>query len=156
VEVNLAMERGEFQGRCGASYGTHKSPKPDFLTEHKVDVLIQLGLHKDPELPDVPLLGDLVTNDADRKGLELLLGPSEMGRPFMGPPDMPADRTAALRKAFDLVLKDAELIADARSQRLDINPVSGEEMQKRVAAFYQVPEAVVARTRELVAQGGSE
>lgn len=156
VEVNLAMERGEVQGRCGASYGTIKSTKPDFLTEHKVDVLIQLGLHKDPELPDVPLLGDLVTNDADRKALELLLGPSEMGRPFMAPPDMPADRTAALRKAFDLVMKDPDLNADARTQRLDINPVSGAEMQERVAAFYKVPEAVVARTRELVAQGGSE
>ena len=118
VEVNLAMERGEVQGRCGASYGTLKSTKPDFLTEHKVDVLIQLGLHKDPELPDVPLLGDLVTNEADRKALELLLGPSEMGRPFMAPPEMPAERTAALRKAFDLVLKDPELVADAHTQRL--------------------------------------
>jgi hypothetical protein len=138
------------------SYSTLKSTKPEFLTEHIVDVLIQLGLHKDPELPDVPLLSDLVTSAADRTALELLLGPSEMGRPFMGPPEIPAARTATLRKAFDLALKDPDLIKDAHTQRLDINPVSGAEMQERVAGFYKTPAAVVARTRELVAQGGGE
>lgn len=153
-EVNLAMEKGEIQGRCGASYSSIKTAKPDFLTEHKVDLLLQLGLRKDPELQDVPLLGDLVKTPEDRAALTLLLGPSDMGRPFMAPPVLPEDRTAALRTAFDRTLKDADLIKEAAAQRLDVNPVSGAEMQERIAGFYKAPEAVVARTRELVAQGG--
>ena len=153
-EVNLAMEKGEIQGRCGASYSSIKTAKPDFLTEHKVDLLLQLGLRKDPELPDVPLLGDLVKTPEDRTALTLLLGPSDMGRPFMAPPALPEDRTTALRTAFDRALKDADLIKEAAAQRLDVSLVSGAEMQERIAAFYKAPEAVVARTRELVAQGG--
>jgi tripartite-type tricarboxylate transporter receptor subunit TctC len=153
-EVNLAMEKGEIQGRCGASYSSIKTAKPDFLTEHKVDLLLQLGLRKDPELPDVPLLGDLVKTPEDRSALTLLLGPSEMGRPFMAPPALPADRTAALRGAFDKALKDPDLVKEAATLRLDVNPVSGAEMQERIAAFYKSPDAVVARTRELVALGG--
>jgi len=155
-EVNLAMEKGEIQGRCGASYSSIKSSKPDFLSEHKVDLLLQLGLRKDPELPNVPLLGDLVATGTDRQALELLLGPSEIGRPFMGPPGIPADRAAALRTAFMAALADPDLIKDAHVQHLDVEPVSGPEMAARIAGFYREPAAVVARTRELVAQGGGE
>lgn len=155
-EVNLAMEKGEIQGRCGASYSSIKTAKPDFLTEHKVDLLLQLGLRKDPELSDVPLLGDLVKTSEDRTALTLLLGPSDMGRPFMAPPALPEDRTSALRTAFDRALKDADLVKEAAALRLDVNPVSGAEMQERIAAFYKAPAAVVTRTRELVAQGGGE
>jgi tripartite-type tricarboxylate transporter receptor subunit TctC len=154
VQVNLAMEKGEVEGRCGVSYSSLKSAKPDWLADKKVDILLQLSLHKDPELPDVPLLGDLVTNPVDHQALTLLLGPSEIGRPFMAPPDLPADRTKALRKAFMDALRDPELIEDGRKQRIEVGPVSGEDMQQRVAEFYKAPEAVVARTRELVAMGG--
>jgi tripartite-type tricarboxylate transporter receptor subunit TctC len=101
------------------------------------------------------LLGDLVTNQLDRNALTLLLGPSEIGRPFMAPPNLPPERTKALRAAFMAALKDPELIEEARKQRLDVDPVSGEDMQERVAGFYEAPEAVVARTRALVAMGGS-
>jgi tripartite-type tricarboxylate transporter receptor subunit TctC len=153
-QVNLAMEKGEIQGRCGVSYSSLKSSKPDWLSEKKVDVLLQLGLHKDPELADVPLLGDLVISDLDRNALMLLLGPSEIGRPFMAPPDLPTDRTKALRKAFMDALADPGLIEDARRQRLEVDPVSGEDMQERIAGFYKASEAVVARTRALVAMGG--
>ncbi|MGE5537761.1 MAG: Bug family tripartite tricarboxylate transporter substrate binding protein [Gemmatimonas sp.] len=155
-QVNLAMESGEIQGRCGVSYSSLKSSKPDWLEANKIDVLLQLGLHKDPELPNVPLLADIVTDDRDHRALQLLLGPSEIGRPFMAPPDLPADRTVALRKAFMDAVKDPEMTKDAKLQRLDLEPVDGAEMQSRVAEFYKAPENVVARTRELVAMGGAE
>ena len=74
----------------------------------------------------------------------------------MAPPAMPDDRTAALRTAFDRTLKDTDLIKEAAAQRLDVNPISGAEMQERIAAFYKAPAAVVTRTRELVGQGGGE
>ena len=154
LEVNLAIERGEVQGRCGVSYGSLKNTEPQWLSDNKVDILIQLGLSKDPELPYVPLFGDLVTKPIDRQALQLMLAPAEIGRPIFGPPGMPADRVAALRKAFDQSLKDEDLIKDARTQRLDISPVNGQDMEALIVKAYQSPQEVVARARELVAAGG--
>ena len=99
---------------------------------------------------DVPLLGDLVTDPQDRQALELMLAPSEMGRPFMGPPDLPADRTAALRAGFDASMTDPALLQDAEKQRLELAPLSGAAMTALVTRLYQAPPAVVARARELV------
>ena len=120
------------------------------------NLIAQIGLTKEKELPNVPLLMDLGPTAEDRAALTLLLGPSDMGRPFIAPPALPGDRTAALRGAFDRALQDADLVREAAAQRLDVNPVPGAEMQERIAAFYKAPAAVVARTRELVAMGGGE
>jgi hypothetical protein len=152
--VNLAMERGEVQGRCGVSYGSLKNTRPEWLAQNKVDILLQLGISKDPELPNVPLLGDLVPSQLDRQALHLMLTPSEIGRPFFGPPGIPADRVAALRSAFNESLKDAELLDNAKKQRLDISLATGEEMEALLAKAYQSPKDVVDRARQLVALGG--
>ena len=153
LEVNLAIERGEVQGRCGVSYGTLKNTEPDWLKNRKVSILLQLGLSKDPELPDVPLFGDLVTNEQDRQALQLMLAPAEIGRPFFGPPGIPEDRVKALRAAFDAAVKDPDLIAEAKKQTLDVNPVSGADMEALIARAYKAPQAVVNRARELVNSG---
>ncbi|MGE5537762.1 MAG: Bug family tripartite tricarboxylate transporter substrate binding protein [Gemmatimonas sp.] len=153
LEINLAIERGEVQGRCGVSYGSLKNTEPQWFTDDKMNFLIQLGLTKDPELPDVPLFGDLVTNPLDRAALKLMLAPAEIGRPFFGPPGIPAPRTAALRKAFDEALKDPDLIKEAKQQRLDISAVTGSEMEQLLADAYKSSDDVVARARELVAMG---
>jgi hypothetical protein len=147
------MERGEVQGRCGVSYGSLKNTRPEWLSEKKIDILLQLGLSKDPELPDVPLLGDLVKDPTDKQALHLMLAPSEIGRPFFGPPGIPADRVKALRAAFDSALKDPGLIAEAGKQRLDVSPVSGEDMTALIARAYAAPKPVVDRARALVAMG---
>jgi tripartite-type tricarboxylate transporter receptor subunit TctC len=153
LEINLAMERGEVQGRCGVSYGSLKNTRPEWLSEKKIDILLQLGLSKDPELPDVPLLGDLVKDPTDKQALHLMLAPSEIGRPFFGPPDVPDDRVKALRAAFDAALKDPDLIAEAAKQRLDVSPVSGVDMTALIARAYAAPKPVVERARALVAMG---
>jgi tripartite-type tricarboxylate transporter receptor subunit TctC len=153
LEINLAMERGEVQGRCGVSYGSLKNTRPEWLSDKKIDILLQLGLSKDPELPDVPLLGDLVSDSTDKAALHLMLAPSEIGRPFFGPPGVPPERLKALRAAFDAALKDPDLVAEAEKQRLDISPVSGEEMTALIARAYAAPEPVVERARSLVAMG---
>ena len=153
LEVDLAMERGEVQGRCGVSWGSLKNTEQDWLAEKKVNILLQLGLTKNPELPDVPLFGDLVTDQQDRQALQLMLPPEEIGRPYFGPPGIPADRVAALRAAFDAALKDPGLTEDAHKELLDISPVSGADMQALIARAYQAPQAVVNRARELVASG---
>ena len=102
----------------------------------------------------MPLFGDLVTKPIDRQALQLMLAPAEIGRPIFGPPGIPVDRVAALRKAFDQSLKDEDLIKDARTQRLDISPVNGQDMEALIVKAYQSPQEVVARARELVAAGG--
>jgi hypothetical protein len=150
LDINGAMEKGELQGRCGVSYGSVKTTRPHWLANKEIDIQIQFGLTKEKDLPDVPLLGDLVSNPQDRQALELMLAPSEMGRPFMGPPDVPQDRVAALRAAFDASMKDSALLQEAEKQRLEIGPLSGAEMEALVVRLYKAPAPVVERARALV------
>ncbi len=150
LDINAAMEKGELQGRCGVSYGSVKTTRPQWLANKEIDIQIQLGLTKEKDLPDVPLLGDLVSNPQDRQALELMLAPSEMGRPFLGPPDVPKDRVAALRAAFDASMKDSTLLQEAEKQRLEIGPLSGAEMEALVVRLYKAPAPVVERARVLV------
>ena len=149
TEIDLAIERGELQGRCGVSFGSLRVNKPEWLANNYVTVLIQLGLIKHPDLPDVPLLIDLVKSPDDRAALELMLAPFDMARPFFAPPGVPAERIEILRKAFDAAMKDPALIADAAKQRLDLMPMSGAEMQATFTKLHALPEPVLERARAL-------
>jgi tripartite-type tricarboxylate transporter receptor subunit TctC len=150
LDINGAMEKGELQGRCGVSYGSLKTTRPHWVANKEVDILIQFGLTKEKELPDVPLLTELVSEASDRQALELMLAPSEMGRPFMAPPEIPADRAAALRAAFDASMVDPAFVEEAAKLRLEIAPLTGAEMLALVSRLYQAPPAVVERARSLV------
>jgi tripartite-type tricarboxylate transporter receptor subunit TctC len=149
TEIDLAIERGELQGRCGVSFGSLRVNKPEWLQNKDVTVLIQLGLVRHPDLPDVPLLTELVSNKDDRAALELMLAPSDMARPFFAPPGVPAERIEILRKAFDAALKDPALIEEAAKQRLDLMPMSGAEMQALFVKLYALPQPVLERARAL-------
>ncbi len=148
-EIDLAIERKELQGRCGVSYGSLRVNKPEWLQSGSMTVLIQLGLTRQPELPDVPLIVDLVTNKDDRAALELMLAPASMARPFFAPPGVPADRIEILRKAFDETMKDPALIEDAQKQNLDLAPTSGSDMQAVFNRLYGLPAPVLERARAL-------
>jgi tripartite-type tricarboxylate transporter receptor subunit TctC len=150
LDINAAMERGELQGRCGVSYGSLKTTRPQWVANKDVDILIQFGLTKEKELPDVPLLGDLVSDASDRQALELMLAPSEMGRPFLAPPEIPVDRAAALRAGFDASMKDPALIEEAGRLKLELAALSGAEMAALVSRLYKAPPVVVERARTLV------
>jgi hypothetical protein len=145
------MERGEVSGRCGISYGSLKNAQSEWLRDKRINLLLQLGITKDPELPNVPLIYDLAGDASDKQALELLLAPSKMGRPFVAPPDVPTDRVAILRTAFDRAVAGPELRAEAKQQTLDINPMTGREMAALVARLYQAPPAVVQKAASLVA-----
>ena len=149
TEIDLAIERGELQGRCGVSYGSLRVNKPEWLTKNYVTVLIQLGLVKHPDLMDVPMLTELVTNKDDRAAVELMLAPNGMARPFFAPPGVPADRIEILRKAFDAAMKDPALIEDAARQRLDLMPMTGAQMEAAFQKLHALPEPVLTRAREL-------
>jgi tripartite-type tricarboxylate transporter receptor subunit TctC len=149
-DVLLAMERGEVQGRCGWSYSSLLSTRKSWIADHKINILLQLGLHKHPDLPDVPLVMDLPLA-ADKKAiLRLVFARQVMGRPYAAPPGIPADRLAALRDAFMATLKDPEFLADADKAQLEIVPVAGEEVQKLVTDLYRTPPSVAKQAGELL------
>jgi tripartite-type tricarboxylate transporter receptor subunit TctC len=144
-DMDLAMERGEVHGRGSNAWASYKSTQPDWLRDHKIDFLVQVGLTRDKDLPDVPLLMELATNDQDRAALKLLSAPTAVGRPLYTSPGVPADRVAALRKAFDDTVKDPAYLADLAKAGLALNPLSGEEIQKIAAEMVATPKPVVER-----------
>jgi tripartite-type tricarboxylate transporter receptor subunit TctC len=144
-EVRLAMERGETQGVCGLAWQTYKAIAPQWIADKKLKILAQMGLAKHKELPDVPLALDMFKNAADKKVFELVVLPQEFGRPFMAPPDLPADRAAALRKAFDEALVDPAFLADAAKIRLDIDAMTGDAIKAMLESAYAAPKDQIER-----------
>jgi tripartite-type tricarboxylate transporter receptor subunit TctC len=153
AEVALAIERGEVDGRCGWSWSSLKLLKPDWIADKKVNLITQLALKKSPELPDVPLIFDFSTTDRQRQILRLVLSRQSMARPFAAPPDLPPDRKAALRQAFDRTLADPEFLAEAKQRGLEVNPVTGSEIDRLVGELYQTPPDVIAETRAIISEG---
>lgn len=149
-EMNLAQERGEIDGQGSKPWGSWKSTKGDWVRDGKVVFIAQVGLTKAPDLPNVPLLVDMATNKEDRELLKLLSAPSTVGRPFFTSPEVPQDRVKALRAAFDKAMKDAELIAEAKKQTLDLNPSSGEELEKVVLDILATPKAIADRLAQII------
>jgi tripartite-type tricarboxylate transporter receptor subunit TctC len=149
-DVVLAMERGEVKGRCGWSWSSVISTHKAWLDEKKMTVLAQLALQKHPDLPDVPLITDLAKTDEQKQILRLIFARQVMGRPYFAPPGVPADRAAALRKAFLETMQDKDFLADAEKAQLEITPVSGEEVQKLVAEVYATPPEIAKKAAAIL------
>jgi tripartite-type tricarboxylate transporter receptor subunit TctC len=141
-DTSLAMERGEIDGFCGLSWSTLKSRHPDWLKDKSINLIVQAGLKKEPELPDVPFALDLATTDEQRQILRLILVSQQMARPFAAPPGLPADRRAALVTAFAETLRDGDFLAEAKRETLDVDPVSAREVDTLLAEAYATPKAV--------------
>jgi tripartite-type tricarboxylate transporter receptor subunit TctC len=149
-DVNLAMERGEVTGRCGWSWSSVVSTRPDWLENKTINVLFQMSTAKHPDLPDLPLVMDLAKSDDDKATLRLVFARQALGRPFVAPPNIPADRVKALRDAFMATMSDPEFLAEAKQAELEITPVSGEEVQQLVAEAYKASPAIVDRIKEIL------
>jgi len=149
-DITLAMERGEVDGICGLSFGTIKIAHADWLRNKSVNILLQAALKKDPELPDVPLALDLIDDPQKKQILFLHFAPQAIGRPFAAPPGIPADRLAALRRAFDDTMKDPELLAEAAREQMDIGPMTAEEIDALLKELYALPPDVIARAAKAV------
>jgi tripartite-type tricarboxylate transporter receptor subunit TctC len=149
-DVNLAMERGEVDGRGSNSWTSWKSTRPDWLAEKKINILVQIGLAKAVDLPDVPLLMDLATSAEDRALLRLLSASTNVGRPIFTTPDAPPERVAALRKAFDAMVRDPAFIDQAGKEKFDIDPLSGEGVQKVVTEIVATPKAQSERLQKII------
>jgi tripartite-type tricarboxylate transporter receptor subunit TctC len=150
--IIIAMERGEVEGLCGYSWSTIKSKHQAWLKEKKINILIQAALQKEDDIPDVPLALDLATTDEQRQILKVFLTSQEMARPFAAPPGVPADRVAALRNAFQQMLKDPEFLAETQKLRLDVHPMDGPTMEKLLKEIYATPKNVLAQAAQAVAK----
>lgn len=147
-DITLAMRRGEVQGRCGWSWSSIKTNHPQWVRDGTLKLLVQLSLEKHPDMPNVPLVMDMVKTPDQRAVLQAVFARQVMGRPFLAPPRVPADRLALLRKAFMETMKDKEFLAEAEKMKLEITPVTGEKVQALVAEIYRTPPAVLRKAAE--------
>jgi tripartite-type tricarboxylate transporter receptor subunit TctC len=145
------MERGEVQGRCGLGWDSIVARYSHWTKENKVSILVQFGLSKHPDLPNVPSLVELAKTPQDRQLAELMLAPLEMGRPFFAPPGVPADRVRILRRAFDATAEDPEFVADVEKQKVELFPISGEAVETLVRRIYATPQEVVETAKQISA-----
>jgi len=149
-EAYLAMERGEIDSYGVTFWSSLTSTKPQWLPEKKIRILVQYGPEKETDLPDVPFGPDLIKNEADRLLMEAAYAPLAAGRPFVAPPGLPADRTAALRKAMMDTYKDPDFLAEAARQQLQVDkPRSGEQIQAQIKRVYEMPPSVAERLRKI-------
>jgi hypothetical protein len=148
--LTLSIERGEAEGICGLSWSTIKASRPHWIRDKLLNIIVQMGLQKLSDLPDVPSALDLVTDPENRPVLELILIRQEAGRPFAAPPGVPADRIAALRRAFAATLDDGEFRADADKAQLEIEPLTASEIETFLARAYGAPRTTVQKAAALV------
>jgi tripartite-type tricarboxylate transporter receptor subunit TctC len=147
--INLAMEKGEVDGRGDNAWSSWKGDHPDWVQDRKINVLVQVGLAKAPDLPDVPLLMDLANNPEEREALKLISTPGSMGHPLIAPPGVSADKIQILRRAFNATMTDPAFLDDAKRQRRPIDPVRGEELQKIAQELLSAPQSIKDRANAL-------
>ena len=145
-KIHLAMERGEVHGTW-ANWSTLKAINQNWIDEKKVRILSQWALRKNPEMGDEPLFLDVAKTEADKQALALALGRLEFGRPFFMPPNVPAARVAAVRRAFDATMKDKDFLADAQKISLDVDPLTGEQVATLVERVARTSPETAARVR---------
>ena len=152
-DVNLAMEKGEVGGRGSNSWASWKSGHPHWLAEKKVTILVQIGLQRAPDLPDVPLMLELAKNDEDRQVLTFMSADMGISRAFVTTYDVPAARLDALRNAFDKMIRDPDFMAEADKMKMDISPSNGLEAQKVAESMLSTPPNILQRAKVLFEPG---
>jgi tripartite-type tricarboxylate transporter receptor subunit TctC len=144
-EMRFALERGETEGVCGLAWQTYKAVQPGWIENKLIRPIAQMGLVKNRDLPDVPLAIEMLKDPVEKKVFELVVLPQEFGRPFIAPPGVPADRAAAMIKAFSETLTDPAFIADAAKIRLSLDPLTGEEIMRLLDEAHGAPKDVIER-----------
>jgi tripartite-type tricarboxylate transporter receptor subunit TctC len=148
-QINLAIERGEIHGRCALSWSSVKATLQHWLDENKLLPMLQVASAKHADLQDVPLLMELAPDDEARYVFRFLVARQVIGRPFFGPPEVPADRAAALRKAFIDTMNDKEFLIEADKAKLEINPVPAERIEVLLRELYAIPPDITKKAAAL-------
>jgi tripartite-type tricarboxylate transporter receptor subunit TctC len=156
AEVDLAMERGEVAARAGASLAGMRQERGDWIADKKVFALVQVGSERDKDYPDVPLMQELAKTTEQRQVLALVSSPPSLGRPFFTTQDVPPDRVAALRKAFDDTMKDEAFLAEAKQYGLDMDPIDAARVTRIVNDVINAPADSIAKAKAAIeTPGGS-
>ena len=148
-DVFLAMERGEVEGIC-ESLDSIKIRRPDWIPTKKISILFQGGAEPNPELDGVPFVLDLARTGEQRQAIEFLYAGQGIGRPFVAPPDLPADRLKMLRDAFNATMTDPAFVAEAQKSKLDLEPEDGEHLAVLIAKIYATPKPIVDKITSLI------
>jgi tripartite-type tricarboxylate transporter receptor subunit TctC len=149
-KIHLAMERGEVHGTW-ANWSTLKAISEQWINDKKIRILAQWALRKHPEMPDVPLILEQARTQEQKQALDLALARLEFGRPFFMPPNVPAERVNAIRRAFDATMKDKEFLDEADKLKIEIDPLGGEQVAALIEQIYKTPAATVERVRDAMA-----
>lgn len=160
-DISFAMERREVDGEGQSEWSSLKATEPGWLRSRKINLLVQIGLTKNPEISaymghDVPLLTDLARTADDRRVLELLSSGEAYGRPLLTTPNVPADRLAALRAAFDATMKDPDFLAEAKKTGLEVEPLAGVELQNITERIVTTPRPIVEKLKSMIQGANSE
>ncbi|MEA2905998.1 MAG: hypothetical protein QOI12_3385, partial [Alphaproteobacteria bacterium] len=150
TEVDLAVENGEVEGEAGKDWTTLTSTRPQWIRDKRVNILVQMGIKPHADIQGVPMAIDLAKSPEDRRVMEVIFAKFGMSRPFMAPPDLPAERLATLRRAFDATMKDPVFLAETQKLGMEINPVSGGDLEALVARMMNTPAALAERARNVL------
>ena len=148
--MRLALERGEVEGLCGLAYSTLMASNPDWVLGGKLNILAQITRKKVPALGKAPLIYDFAKTKEHKQILDLWTVPQELGRPFLMPPKVPADRLEAVRRAFDATMKDPKFLADAKKTHLFVDPITGERIHALIKDAYTTPQDIVNKTARII------
>ena len=148
-DMLLAMERGEIDSTL-LTWASLKSTRPDYVSKNLVNIIAQVGIEKDPQLPNVPLMRDFARREQDKAALDYLSKSVLVGRPVATTPGVPEDRVQILRKAFDDMLLDPDFVKEAAQQNLEVAPMHGKELQQLVKELIEAPPSVLDRVREAI------
>jgi hypothetical protein len=149
--VTLAIERGEVQGDGSSRWSSWKATRPDWVRDRKIIPVVQIGLRKDVELADVGLLTDYAQNKEQRQMFEFVGAPDSLGQPFAGPPRIPTDRLAILRRGLDQMIHDPAFRAEAATSKLDVDPLAGEQTEKIVGLIVGTPSTIIQKVQAATA-----
>jgi tripartite-type tricarboxylate transporter receptor subunit TctC len=149
TDIRLAMERSEIDG-ISESWSSLKATKPEWIEQKKINILLQFGFTPDPQLPTVPLIGSYARSPTELDALKLIFSPSEAGRPFGAPPQIPSDRLEALRRAFDATMKDPDFVAFTKQAKLDVDPSTGEAVSNFLTKAYGSSAASIELARKFL------
>lgn len=147
--ARIAIESGEADGACGWSWSTIKITAPEWTQKRLLNLFTQTGAKRQADLPNVPLLTELVTNPDDRQVVEFLSFQQELGRPFLMPPGTPAPMVAVMRRAFEDTIRDPLFVANAHKASMGIDPMTGEAMGETIRKAYETPKPILQRAIEL-------
>jgi tripartite-type tricarboxylate transporter receptor subunit TctC len=150
AEMLMAVERGEVDGRCGWSFPSIKTLRPAWIQENKLNFLVSLSMERWPELPDTPSVMELATTEEQKQILKVAVLSADLGRPFMAPPGVPADRVAALRQAFIKTIQYPEYVNEAVKRQETPTLVDGQRAEAIIKELFSTPPAVLKEARAIV------